>query len=124
MEKEFKTMEETIDHLKSYVNTKISQAKLGAAEKASDLISVFVAKLLAALVLFFFIFFISLAVASALGDYFEKPWLGYTMVAGFYLLAGFIIWFSREKLLRIPIMNAIITRLFRENLAQPQYEKN
>jgi Putative Actinobacterial Holin-X, holin superfamily III len=124
MQEEFKTMEETIDHLKSYVNTKISQVKLGAAEKTSDLISVFIAKLLAALVLFFFILFISLAVASGLGDYFEKPWLGYTLVAGFYLLAGFVIWFGREKLLRIPIMNAIIARLFKENLAQPQYEKN
>jgi hypothetical protein len=122
MQEEFKTMEETLDHLKSYVNTKISQVKLGAAEKASDMISVFVAKLLAALVLFFFFLFISLAVASGLGDYFGKPWLGYTIVAGFYLLAGFIIWFGRERLLRIPVMNAIIARLFRENSIQ--YEKN
>src|SRR3974390_2315734 len=115
MQEEFKTMEETIDHLRNYVNTKISQAKLGAAEKDSDMIFVFVAKSLAALVLFFFILFASLAVASELGNLFKKAWIGYSIVAGFYLLACFLIWVSRERLLWIPIMNAIIARLFREN---------
>ena len=47
---------------------------------------------------------------------------GYAIVAAFYLFAGLITWFSREKLLRIPIMNSIIARLFREN--STQYEKN
>jgi hypothetical protein len=115
-------MEETLELLKNYVNTRISQVKLGAAEKASDMISIFVTKLRIAQVRFLFILFVSLAVASGLGDYFHKPWLGYAILAGFYLFAGLIIWFGRERLLRIPIMYSIIARLFKEN--STQYEKN
>jgi len=122
MQEEFKTMEETIDQIRSYVNTKISQVKLGAAEKASDIISIFLAKLSVAFVLLFFIFFTSEALALGLGDYFHKAWLGYAIVAGIYLIMGWIIWLSRERLLRLPIMNAIIARLFSEN--PTSYEKN
>ena len=115
---EFKKIEETAEHLKSYVNTKIAQLKLSAAEKISDVISLFIAKLLVAVVFFFFIFFGSSALAYGLGDYFEKTWLGFVIVAGFYLLAGLAIWFGRERLVRIPIMNAILRRLFMNETKQ------
>ncbi|MFI5153967.1 MAG: phage holin family protein [Chitinophagales bacterium] len=118
MREAFDKIEETMDHVKTYVNTRIAQAKLGAAEKASDMISIFIAKLMAACVLFFFVFFLSEAAAIGLGEYFGKAWLGYLMVAGIYLLLGLIIWFARERLLRIPIMNAIIARLFKNNTEQ------
>ena len=46
MHEAFKKIEETADHLKTYVNTKIAQAKFGVAEKASDMLSMFIAKTL------------------------------------------------------------------------------
>jgi hypothetical protein len=115
MRETFDKIEETVDHVKTYVNTKITAAKLSAAEKASDMISIFIAKFLAAGVLFFFVLFLSDAAAIGLGEYFRKAWLGYAIVAGIYFILGLVIWFGRERLLRIPIMNAIITRLFKNN---------
>lgn len=115
MRETFDKIEETVDHVKTYVNTRIAQVKLGAAEKASDMISIFIAKLLAAGVLFFFVLFLSEAAAIGLGDLLGKAWLGYLIVAAIYLGLGLIIWFARERLLRIPIMNAIIARLFKNN---------
>lgn len=122
MQEEFKKFEETVQHLKQYVNTKVAQAKLGAAESISDVASVFIAKMMAGFVFFLFVLFGSGAAALAIGDAFGKPWLGWLLVAGFYLLLGLIIWWARERILRIPIMNAIINRLFtREN---SDHEKN
>ncbi len=118
MHETFDKIEETMEHVKTYVNTKITAAKLGAAEKASDMISIFIAKGMVACVLFFFVFFLSEAAAVGLGEYMGKAWLGYAMVAGIYLILGLIIWFARERLLRIPIMNAIIARLFKNNTVQ------
>jgi hypothetical protein len=112
MQEEFKKIEETVEHFKIYLNTKIAQAKLSAAEKTSDLLSVFIAKTLVAFVLFFFVLFGSQAAAYGIGDYFGKTWMGFVFVAGFYLLAGLLIWLGRETLLQTPIMNAILRRLF------------
>jgi hypothetical protein len=104
------------------VNTKIAQAKFGVAEKASDMLSMFIAKTLIAIIFFFFVLFVSQALAYFIGGIFGKTWLGFLLVGGFYLLAAIVIWIAREKMIRLPIMNSIINRLFNNENAQD--EKN
>ncbi|MFI5151863.1 MAG: phage holin family protein [Chitinophagales bacterium] len=120
MREEFKKIEETVDHLKRYVNGKISQVKLGAAEKTSDILSVLIARTLVAIVFFFFVLLASEALAYGLGEYLGKNWLGFLIVAAFYLLAGVIIWKTKEKILRIPIMNGLIRRLFTKEINEDE----
>src|SRR5215470_934645 len=100
MREEFEKIEETVEHLKAYVNTKIEQAKLSAADKVSDVLSVFIAKLLASLLLLLFVLFASSSAAYAIGGSLGRTWLGFLIVAISYLLLGWIIWAAREKLLR------------------------
>lgn len=114
MREEFEKLEETMAHLKAYVNTRIEQAKLSAAARASDVFSVFIAKMLVSLFFFLFVVFASSAAAYAIGSYLGRTWLGFLVVAISYLVLGGIIWTARERLLRIPIMNAIIRRLFKD----------
>lgn len=116
MQEEFRKIEEIVSHFKSYVNTKITRAKLDAAAKTSDMITFIVVRIMVTIIFFFFIIFASDAAAYAIGDYFGKVWLGFLLVAAFYLLAGLLMWFAREKMLRIPIMNAIIYRLFNQEI--------
>jgi len=122
MQEEFKIIEDSVEHFKKYLNTRIAQVKLGAAEKTSDILSVLIARLLVAVVFFFFILFASTAAAYSLGALMGAAWAGFLIVAAFYLLAGLIIWAARERLLRIPIMNRIIRRLF--NNQPSTYEEN
>lgn len=112
MHEAFEKIEETVDHLKTYVNTRIAQAKFGVAEKASDMLSVFIAKALIAFIFFFFVLFVSASIAYLVGSFFGKTWLGFLFVGGFYLLTAVVIWIAREKMIRLPIMNSIINRLF------------
>ena len=112
MSEELKKVESLLDQVKEYANTRIAQMKLSAAEKISKVISDLVASFVAGLVFFFFLLFASVAGAIAIGQYLDSLWLGFLLIAGFYLLMSIIIWKLKDKLLRIPLMNSIIEKMF------------
>ncbi len=114
MEKAFEKIEELADNIKQYVNTRIDAAKLTAAEKTSAVIANLIAGLIVATVFMFFIVFASIALAIFLGVWIGKAWAGFLIVAGLYLLIGVFVWTAKEKLIRMPIMNALIKQLFGE----------
>lgn len=115
MEKTFAKVEELADTVKEYVNNRIESAKLTAAEKSSAVVSVLIAGLIIAAIFTFFIVFAGVALALVLGEWIGTTWAGFLIVAGIYLLLGIIIWAARDKLIRLPIMNALIKQLFRED---------
>ena len=51
----------------------------------------------------------------ALGQWLNNYWLGFLLVAGLYFLAGLIVWAAKERLIRIPVINAIIRQLFKND---------
>jgi Putative Actinobacterial Holin-X, holin superfamily III len=112
MSEEFKKIESLLEQVKDYANTRVDKLKLSIAEKLSKTISDMIATMLAGLVFFAFVLFGSVAGAIALGQWLDKLWLGFLLVAGFYLVAGLIIWKAKNRLLRIPIMNSLIEKLF------------
>jgi hypothetical protein len=116
MHSEFKILGETLNHIKDYANTRIDQLKLSSAEQLSDLISVFIAKTMAALVFLISLIFGSTALAYGIGSFFNRTWLGFLIVAVIYLALGWIIWAIRQRLIQIPVMNAILNRLFNEEI--------
>ncbi|MFZ9388483.1 MAG: phage holin family protein [Chitinophagaceae bacterium] len=112
MSEEFKNVESLVDQLRSYVNTRVAQTKLSVAEKASRLAAAMIAFVLAALVFFLFLVLLSMAVAIALGQWLGNMWLGYLIVAGLVLLLTGIIWLAKDRLIRIPLMNALLKSMF------------
>lgn len=115
MEKAFAKIEELADNVKEYVNTRIESAKLSIAEKSSAVIANVLAGMVLAVFFLFFIIFGSTALALGLGDWIGSTWAGFLIVAGLYLLGGIVAWTAREKIIRLPIMNALIKRLFRND---------
>ena len=71
-----------------------------------------IAVVVTALVFFLVLVLISVAGAIAIGQWLENYWLGFLVIAAVILLAGFILWLSKDRLLRIPIMNALIKIMF------------
>ena len=112
MEKVFAKMEELTDSVKEYVNTRVESVKLSVAEKSSALVANLVAGMLVAAVFLFFLIFAGIALALVLGEWTGKMWTGFLIVAGIYLLFGIIVWIAREKIIRLPVMNAMIKQLF------------
>ncbi|MFM6924489.1 MAG: phage holin family protein [Ferruginibacter sp.] len=114
MEKAFEKIEELADNIKQYVNNRVDAVKLTAAEKSSAIIANLIAGLIVATVFMFFIVFASIALSLLLGNWIGSTWAGFLIVAGLYLLTGMIVWTAREKIIRLPIMNALIKQLFGE----------
>lgn len=112
MSEEFNKFESLAEQLKAYVNTRVSQVKLSVAEKLSNLAATIIAMLLSALVFFLFLTLFCVAAALLIGQWLNSLWLGFLIVSGFVLLFGLIIWLAKDRIFRLPIMNALIEALF------------
>jgi len=114
MEKTFAKVEELADHIKEYVNIRIDSVKLSAAEKSSKLAATIFAAAIAAFVFLLFILFAGIALAFVFSRLTGEYYWGFLIMAGIYLVLGLIIWSMKEKFLRIPIMNAMLQQLFKD----------
>jgi hypothetical protein len=115
MSETFKKVEELTDHVKDYVTTKVELTKLRLAEKTSLTIGNTIAAVVVAVLFLFVILFGSIAGALGLSDWIGKKYAGFLLVAGFYLLVAIIVWFARNRLIRFPVMNAIIKMLHKKD---------
>lgn len=114
MEQVFTKVEELADHVKEYVNNRITSVKLSIAEKSSELIAAAIMIVVLLVGCMFFITLISIALAFAFAKITGEYYWGFLIVAGIYLLVGLFIWKTREKIIRLPIMNAMLKKLFKE----------
>jgi energy-coupling factor transporter transmembrane protein EcfT len=112
MSEDFKKIESLVSELKEYVNTRVAQAKLTVAEKLSTILTYTIMVLMTALVFFLILVLLSVAAAIAIGQWLNNLWLGFIIVAGICVLLGFIMWMAKDKLIRNPIMNKMISLLF------------
>jgi len=115
MEKAFAKAEALADTIKEYVNTRIDSVKLNAAEKSSNVIANLMAGVIVAVVFLFFIGFASVALSFGLGEWIGKTWAGFLIVACLYLLIGIVVWAARGRIIRLPVMNALIQQLFKSD---------
>lgn len=112
MAQDFNNTESFVEQVKEYLNTRLAQLKLLFAEKTSKVVAIVIASVVSALVFFLFFVLISVAGAIAIGQWLENYWLGFIIIAVIVLLAGFILWVSKDGWLRRPIMNALIKVMF------------
>lgn len=115
MEKAFAKIEELADTLKEYADTLIESVKIDIVEKSSDVIANVMAGILIAIVSFSFIVFASMALSFGLGVWIGKTWAGFLLVACLYLLIGIVMWAARGRLIRLPIINTLIQKLFKKS---------
>lgn len=115
MEETFARIEELAGNIKEYVNSRIDSVKLSIAEKSSKVISIVLASMIAVMVFIMFFFFLNIAVAYLLGEWIGRVWAGFLIVAGFYLVIGIVVWIAKERIFQVPIMNALIRQLFKND---------
>jgi len=115
MEKTFAKVESLADNIKEYINTRIDTAKLTAAEKTSSIVAHAVVVIIISIFLLFFLVLASIALALLISVWTGKPWLAFLIVAALYLVGALVVWLAREKWIRLPVMNAFILQLFRND---------
>jgi len=112
MSEDLNRMEALGEKLKSYLNTRLAEIKLSAAEKMAKVLSVWIAILLAAFVFFLFLTLLCIGVALLIGQWLQHYWIGFFITAGLVLVLGGIGGLSRDRWLRIPIMNLLLAVFF------------
>jgi len=115
MERTFAKAEEMVNTVKDYINTRIETVKLGVAEKTSKIVANVAAGIAVALLFFLFMIFAGIALSIGLGEWTGRPWAGFLLVALLYFLVGMILWAARGKLIRLPLMNALIQQFFNDD---------
>jgi len=111
MEETFIKVEEIADGIKEYAELRLEKVRLNLAEKSSGLIANLVARLMIILAFSLALIFASIALAIGLGYWWGNMGLGFLAVCGIYLLLAWVIWSVRESVIRIPIMNSILSHL-------------
>jgi hypothetical protein len=93
MEDNAKLLESLLDKAKEYGITTFELAKLKAIDKGADLISTIVPVLVFIVLIATFLLFLNLGISLWLGELLGKPFYGFFIVGGFYLLVGIVIRF-------------------------------
>lgn len=111
IENQSSPVESLIDRVKSYVETRIDLLRLKAIDKSSSFLSLLISMVVVILVSFISLIMLSVGIALLLGDWLGKSYYGFFIVAGFYLIAGLVLYSLREKWLKSPIANSMIKNL-------------
>ena len=96
---------------KDYVETRADLFKLKAIKKTAEVGSSIVSNIVIVVVFSSFFIFLNIALGLWLGDLTGKNYLGFLIVAAFYLIVGIIIYSNREKIISSPIANSIIKKM-------------
>lgn len=115
MEKVFVQIEELGEDIKELVGVKLDKVKLSVAEKSSKFLSNLIAGIIVAVIVMLFLIFSSVALAYFLAQVLGSVWAGFLIVSGIYLLVALVILTLKEKMIRIPIMNSILSQLVKED---------
>jgi Protein of unknown function (DUF1469). len=116
METDNKTtsIESLLDRVRDYIDTRINLFKLKAIDKTSGILSSIASIICVLLIAFIFIVLLNIGIALLLGDLLGKAYYGFFIVAAFYAIIGIILYSSRDKWIKTPIINGLVKSLLDE----------
>jgi uncharacterized membrane protein YqjE len=95
--------------LRQYIDARVDLSKFQIKEQVASSLSSFLMIFLAMGISFFLLLFLSLAAGVYINDKLESKFIGFLIVAGFYLIAGILVLINRKR-----IISMIIYRLYVE----------
>lgn len=111
MENKPTNVEELFYKLKDYADTRLDLLKLKGINKASGFLSTLITSVILLVLLAMVLLCITIGVALFIGALLGKTYYGFFVVAGVYIIIGFVLYSSRNKMLKTPISNKLIEEL-------------
>lgn len=115
MEDAFAKAEDLAEHIKEYITNRMDAVKLNTAEKSSKLAATVIAFVIVAMFFIIFLFFASTALAFVFSRLTGALSWGFLIVGGIYLLLGVLVWMLKDRILQLPVMNALLRQLFTDD---------
>jgi hypothetical protein len=100
------------ENIKDYVETKIKIIKLKAINKGGAAISGIIVGVALAFLSIFILMFLSFSAAYGISSVTGKPFLGFLIVAGFYILLAVLLVVLKDKILTMPIINSLLRKYY------------
>jgi|APHig6443717817_1056837.scaffolds.fasta_scaffold06865_5 uncharacterized membrane protein YagU involved in acid resistance len=111
MQLSFEKIENLIENLKCYAVTTVDLFKLETADRFSTILSKLISNVIIWLTVVLFSLFLSLCISFFLSDIFDNSYIGFGIVAGFYLLLLIALIVFRKKILIRPIRDRMIQEI-------------
>lgn len=102
------TIETLIETTEAYAKTSLQLAKIHLQEILTRIISRLIIRLILVCVFLFFILLFNIGIALWLGEVTGSNYYGFFIVAGFYLVLGFIVHFFLQDPVKKSITNFIV----------------
>ena len=111
MENQTSSIESLWDRVRSYIETRIELIKLKTIDKSSSAISGIVSTIVVVLICMIFLMLLNFGIAFLLGELLGKVYYGFFVLAAIYGITGLVLYNSREKILKTPIVNSMIKKM-------------
>lgn len=104
-------LEPLFEKVENYVKVSFELYKLKTLKKSASIGSTIVSRGIVVILISIFIVTLNIGVALWVGDLLGKSYYGFFCVAGFYALAGVIVYFFMHKSIKKRVSNFIISQL-------------
>ncbi|MGE5393315.1 MAG: hypothetical protein ACM3P1_01155 [Candidatus Saccharibacteria bacterium] len=111
MEQQENLIESLIEKGEQYGKTTLELMKLKALDKSADVTSTLASWIIVVVLIVLFFLILNIGIALWIGELLGKTYLGFFVVAGFYGLLALIFGIFREKLVKKPVNNSIISQV-------------
>jgi fatty acid desaturase len=113
MEDNTKLFESLLERAAEYGKTSYELVKLKAVDKSSDVVSSFIPNSIVFVLIASFMLFLNLGLAFWFGEILGRTYLGFFVVAGFYVFTGIVFHFLMHKWIKNKVRNYIIKLLLK-----------
>lgn len=104
-------LESLVSRAKEYAEARFDLMLLNLQDKVSDMAASIASVLLMAVFSFFILLFLSIGAAWYIGEQTGNPSMGFFSLAGFYLVLVLVVYFAKDKIIKTPIVNAILKKI-------------
>ena len=112
-EREYHPLESLLEKGEEFGKTSLELLKLKALDKSTGLASSIVFNAVVLIILSLFLLMGTVGVALWLGEILGKPWFGFFVVAGFYVITGLVVYFFMQKWIKNVVSNYIIKHVLK-----------
>lgn len=105
-------IEKLYDMAGDYLDTRLDLFRMKGTLKASDLLSSIASAVFVGLFILTVFLLLNIGLGFWLGEVLGKTFYGFFALAGFYFLVGLILYLLRDKIVKTPVSNAVIRKIF------------
>lgn len=109
------TIELLFEKAEEYTRTSVELAKLTVIDKSADVLSSLMSQMTVGIVVAIVFIFINIGLSLWIGEMIGESYYGFFITAGANSILALFLYSFKYKLIKLPIMNAIIAKLLKKS---------